>query len=158
MRYLPGSTARLSTLAAGRHWLRRALILPHAALAQSPSFCRRGILRAFAGAYLRRAHGRTAGAAARYFNWRTEFAGIGLINRQLMYGHPFFVAITVLLMGLLCLSWAAELVGTPLGWQMALGCAVFWLARLLIQFVGYSPALWRGKRFKTCVHLLFAGF
>ena len=97
-------------------------------------------------------------AFARYFNWRTEFAAVSLINRQMMYVHTFFVAFTVLLMGLLCLSSAAELVGTPLGQRVALGCAVFWLARLLVQFFGYSPALWRGKRFETFVHMLFAGF
>ena len=41
---------------------------------------------------------------------------------------------------------------------MALGYGVFWLARLLIQFFGYSAELWRGKRFESCVHFLFIGF
>ena len=93
---------------------------------------------------------------ARYFNWRREFAPVSLINRQMMYVHTFFVAFTVLLMGLLCLSSAPELVDTPLGRRVALGCGVFWLARLLVQFVGYSPQLWRGKRFETIVHVIFA--
>ena len=97
-------------------------------------------------------------AFARYFNWRTDFATVSLINRQMMYVHTFFIAFTVLLVGLLCLTSAAELVGTPLGQRVALGCGVFWLARLLIQFFGYSSELWRGKRFETCVHLLFIGF
>ena len=97
-------------------------------------------------------------AFARYFNWRTDFAAVSLINRQMMYVHTFFVAFVVLLMGLLCLSSAAELVGTPLGRRVALGCGVFWLARLLIQFFGYSPELWRGKRFETGVHFIFIGF
>lgn len=97
-------------------------------------------------------------AFARYFNWRTEFAAVSLINRQMMYVHTFFIAFAVLLMGLLCLSSAAELVGTPLGRRVALGCGVFWLARLLIQFFGYSAELWRGKRFETGVHIVFSGF
>ena len=97
-------------------------------------------------------------AFARYFNWRTEFAAVSLINRQMMYVHTFFIAFAVLLMGLLCLSSAAELVGTPLGRRVALGCGVFWLARLLIQFFGYSAELWRGKRFETSVHIVFIGF
>ena len=96
-------------------------------------------------------------AFARYFNWRTDFAAVSLINRQMMYVHTFFIAFTVLLMGLLCLSSATDLVGTPLGRRVALGCGVFWLARLLIQFFGYSPELWRGKRFETFVHIVFAG-
>ena len=98
------------------------------------------------------------GAFARYFNWRTDFAPVSLINRQMMYVHTFFIAFTVLLMGLLCLSSAPELVGTSLGRRVALGCGGFWLARLLIQFFGYSPELWRGKRFETVVHIVFIGF
>ena len=97
-------------------------------------------------------------AFARYFNWRTEFAPVSLINRQMMYVHTFFVAFMVLLMGVLCLTSAPDLVGTPLGRRVALGCGVFWLARLLIQFFGYSPELWRGKRFETGVHVIFIGF
>ena len=97
-------------------------------------------------------------AFARYFKWRTDFAPVSLINRQMMYVHTFFVALMVLLMGLLCLTSAPELVGTPLGHRVALGCGVFWLARLLIQFFGYSSELWRGKRFETGVHIVFAGF
>ncbi len=92
-----------------------------------------------------------------YFGWRREFALVSLINRQMMYVHTFFVALTVLLIGLLCLSSAVELVGTPLGHRVALGIGVFWLARLLIQFFGYSPELWRGQRFETTVHVVFAG-
>ena len=91
----------------------------------------------------------------RYFGWRREFAVVSLLNRQMMYVHTFFVALTVLLIGLLCLSSATELLGTPLGHRVALACGVFWLARLLIQFFGYSPALWRGKRFETAVHVVF---
>ena len=96
-------------------------------------------------------------AFARYFNWRTEFAPVSLINRQMMYVHTFFVAFMVLLMGVLCLTSASDLVSTPLGRRVALGCGMFWLARLLIQFFGYSPELWRGKRFETGVHVVFTG-
>jgi hypothetical protein len=64
--------------------------------------------------------------------------------------HTFFIAFTVLLMGLLCLTSAAELTHTAQG----LGC--FWLARLLIQFFGYSTQLWRGKRFETLIHVAFS--
>lgn len=93
---------------------------------------------------------------ARYFNWRLEFAAVSQINREMMYVHTFFVAFTVFLMGLLCLTSAPELVGTPLGHKLALGCGAFWLARLLIQFFGYSAQLWRGKRFETIIHVLFS--
>lgn len=93
-----------------------------------------------------------------YFNWRREFAVVSLLNRQMIHVHTFFVAFAVGLMGLLCLTSAAELVGTPLGHRVCLGLGVFWLARLLIQFFGYSASLWRGKRFETIIHVLFSLF
>ena len=91
-----------------------------------------------------------------YFDWRRELAVVSLINREMMYVHTSFVALAVLLMGGLCLTSAAELVGTPLGRRVALGLGLFWLARLLIQFFGYSATLWRGKRFETIVHVVFS--
>jgi hypothetical protein len=95
-------------------------------------------------------------AFPRYFGWRRELASLSLLSRQIMYVHTFFVAFMVLLMGLLCTTSAPELLTTRLGHRVALGLGVFWLARLLVQFFGYSADLWRGKRFETGVHLLFS--
>ncbi len=95
-------------------------------------------------------------AFPKYFAWKQELDGLSLINRQMMYVHTFFIALTVILMGVLCLTSSAEITRTPLGRKVALGFAVFWTARLLVQFFGYSPQLWRGKRFETTVHIAFA--
>ena len=92
----------------------------------------------------------------RYFNWKTELAGIALINRQMMYVHTFFIALTVLLTGLLCVSSAYDMVHTRLGGRLALGLFVFWAMRLVIQFFYYSAALWKGKRVETTIHILFS--
>ncbi|GAB3290725.1 hypothetical protein GCM10027348_08230 [Hymenobacter tenuis] len=92
----------------------------------------------------------------RYFNWATELTPLRLINRQMVYVHTLFVALVVLLMGILCLTSAPELVGTGLGRKVSLGLGVFWLLRLLVQFFGYSAELWRGKRFETSVHIVFS--
>ena len=91
-----------------------------------------------------------------YFNWRAELKAVSLINRQLMYVHTFFVALVVFLTGLLCLTSSADLVETKLGHRIALGLFIFWGLRLGVQFSGYSAQLWRGKRFETIVHILFA--
>lgn len=96
-------------------------------------------------------------AFPKYFDWAGDLGSISLINRQLMYVHTFFIALGVLLMGLLCLVAAREIVGTILGHKIALGMAVFWTFRLGIQFFGYSSDLWRGKRFETGIHILFSG-
>ena len=94
----------------------------------------------------------------RYFNWAIELKSLSLMNRQMMTFHTLFIALTVFLIGLLCLSSAKELIETPLGHKIALGLGIFWTIRLIIQFFGYSSALWRGKTFETVVHILFSFF
>ena len=96
------------------------------------------------------------GIFPKYFKWKTDLASLSLFNRQVMYVHTFFIALVVLLMGILCLSSASELITTPLGRKIALGLSVFWTCRLLIQFFGYSPKLWKGKVFETTVHIVFS--
>lgn len=93
---------------------------------------------------------------SRYFNWRQELRPLSLINRQLMYVHTFFVALVVLLIGLLCLTSSAALIETELGHRLAFGLFIFWGLRLFAQFFVYSSELWRGKRLETTVHILFA--
>lgn len=92
----------------------------------------------------------------RRFGWKAEFASIGLLSRQMMYVHTFFIALTILLMGVLCLTSSGELLTSSLGHRISLGFALFWFARLVIQFFGYSSELWKGKRFETVMHIVFA--
>lgn len=92
----------------------------------------------------------------KYFRWSEEMTTISLINRQMMYVHTFFLAIVLLLMGILCLTSAADLSNTSFGRKVALGIGIFWLLRLFIQFFGYSSSLWKGKRFETSVHVVFS--
>ncbi|TDL99868.1 MAG: hypothetical protein C4K58_01050 [Flavobacteriaceae bacterium] len=92
----------------------------------------------------------------KYFNWDKELKSLSLINRQMMTVHTFFIAFTVFLMGLLCLTSAKELVETVLGKKIALGFGIFWIVRLFIQFFGYSAELWKGKTFETSMHVLFS--
>ncbi len=91
----------------------------------------------------------------KYFNWDKELNSLSLINRQMMTIHVIFIALTVFLMGLLCLTSSNELINTDLGKKISLGFALFWTIRLLIQFFGYSSKLWKGKTFETGVHILF---
>ena len=95
-------------------------------------------------------------AFPRYFNWKTELQTLSLINRQMMIVHTFFIALTVFLMGLLCFTSSKELINTRLGQTIALGFAIFWSIRLLIQFFGYSAELWKGKTLETSIHIIFS--
>jgi hypothetical protein len=92
----------------------------------------------------------------RYFKWKAELSLVSDINRQMMYVHAFFIAFGVLLVGLLCLTSSFELTTTLLGRRISLGLGIFSLARLFIQFFGYSSLLWKGKRLETTVHVLFS--
>jgi hypothetical protein len=94
----------------------------------------------------------------KYFSWKQELTKLTLINRQIMYVHSFFIAFAVFLVGLLCITSAHELIETALGKRISLGIGVFWCARLIIQFFGYSSKLWKGKAFETTVHIVLALF
>jgi len=94
-------------------------------------------------------------AFPKYFNWEVELSNLSLINRQMTYIHTLFLALVLLLMGILCLTSSHDLATTPLGKRLTLGFGLFWLLRLIIQFFGYSSTLWRGKKFETIVHILF---
>ena len=91
----------------------------------------------------------------KYFNWEKELTKLSLINKQMMVIHTFFIALAVLLMGLLCLFSTEELTHSSLGKTISLGLAIFWTIRLFIQFFGYSNKLWKGKTFETIVHVSF---
>ncbi len=92
----------------------------------------------------------------KYFNWEKELKSLSLINKQMMEIHTIFIAITVLLMGILCFTSAYDLIHTALGKRVSLGLGIFWFTRLIIQFFGYSSKLWKGKFFETTVHVLFS--
>ncbi len=90
------------------------------------------------------------------FNWKSELSGLSLINRQMMVVHTFFIALTVFLFGVLNLFYSAELALEPFGRVISLGIAFFWIVRLFFQFFVYSKDLWKGKRFETMMHIIFA--
>jgi hypothetical protein len=90
------------------------------------------------------------------FEWKQELSGLNLLNKQMMYVHTFFVALTVFGMGMLSFFCAGELTGTPFGRKISIGIGIFWLVRLYFQFFVYSPELWRGKKFETIIHIFFS--
>lgn len=92
----------------------------------------------------------------KYFKWKDELNLVSHVNRQMMYVHAFFIAFIVFLIGLLCLTSATELTTTNFGKRISLGLGIFWATRLFFQFFVYSQLLWKGKKFETTVHILFA--
>ena len=96
-------------------------------------------------------------AFPRRFGWREELAAVSLLTREIFYVHTFFVCLAVAGMGALCaLDPGALLARSRLGAWAAGGGAVFWAARLYIQFFVYSASHWRGRRFESGVHVGFS--
>src|SRR6188768_3628043 len=94
----------------------------------------------------------------RQFNWKEELRSLSRINREMMYVHAFFIAVVLLLVGMLCLTSSTELIETALGKRVSFGIGIFWIARLYIQFFGYSSETWKGKPFETTAHILLSIF
>lgn len=94
----------------------------------------------------------------RYFQWKQDLAPLSLMNRQMMYGHTFFIALTVIAVGALSFFCPGELITTALGKKLALGLCVFWGLRGFFQLFFYSSELWKGKQFETMMHVLFTIF
>lgn len=93
----------------------------------------------------------------RRFGWGAEIQRLTLFTRQVFVVHCFFIILTLAMMGLLSLLFAPALLQrTPLTTAILGALAFFWLARLFIQFFYYSPALWRGNRFNTAMHVVFS--
>lgn len=94
----------------------------------------------------------------RQFNWKQELSSLSIVNKEMMYVHTFFIAFTLFLIGLLCLTSSTDLITTTFGKRISLGLGIFFFLRLLVQFFGYSSKTWRGKTFETTVHILFSIF
>jgi hypothetical protein len=92
----------------------------------------------------------------KYFNWKSEFQNVSLVNTQMMYVHTFFVAFVFFLMGIFSFFYANEIVSTHLGKTISFGFFIFWFTRLIFQFFVYSSKLWKGKNFETIMHIVFS--
>jgi hypothetical protein len=73
--------------------------------------------------------------------------------------HGFFIALVVGMMGVCSLFYTNALLASgDLSRVVLAGLVVFWLSRLAIQFCVYDPAIWRGRRFYTVMHVVFSTF
>lgn len=93
-----------------------------------------------------------------YFNWKSDFKNVSLINRQMFKVHVLFIALFVMLVGLMNIYLTSGLINSNLGSFICLGLGVFWGLRSVIQFFGYSSQIWKGKFFETSMHVFFSLF
>ena len=92
------------------------------------------------------------------FKWADELPRLSLINRRIFQVHAMFIALILLLSGLLLVGLPHELLTpTPLARAVLGGLAIFWGLRLWLQWFMYDRELWRGKRFETAMQFAFTG-
>jgi len=95
----------------------------------------------------------------RYFKWKNELERLSLLTRQIFEVHCFFISLGVTLVGACTLFYSSALVGSGTLSRIVLaGFVLFWLARLAFQVFVYDPAIWRGHRFYTFMHVIFSVF
>jgi len=71
--------------------------------------------------------------------------------------HTFFIAVVLVLMGLLSAFFAKELMQPdPLSHALCFGLMIFWLLRLGVQWFIYDSRIWRCSRFLTTMHWMFS--
>jgi hypothetical protein len=91
------------------------------------------------------------------FHWREEMSRLSLVNRQIFQVHTIFLVLTLGLFSALLLTCAGALLEpTRLSRAVLIGLTTFWALRMVVQWWFYSPSLWRGHTFNTCVHYGFS--
>jgi hypothetical protein len=74
-------------------------------------------------------------AVPRVLDWRAALGGLDRLSRQLVWVHGAFIVLVIVGFGVLSLLCAGELSGgSPLGRAVCAFVAVFWSARLMVQF------------------------
>lgn len=90
------------------------------------------------------------------FRWREELASVSLLTRQVFWVHSLFIVLVLVLFGTLSLAFSDTLLErTVLAKVVLAGLVIFWGTRFLVQHLIYSPALWRGHRLNTTMHIFF---
>lgn len=90
----------------------------------------------------------------RRFAWLEDSRRLSPINRQIFLVHSFFIALVVLMMGILTLVFGELLVArSPLRDVLLAGLAIFWGLRLIFQLFVYDRRLWRSDLKNTLIHV-----
>jgi hypothetical protein len=93
-------------------------------------------------------------------DWRRELTKLAPLSRQLIWVHGAFIVLVIIGFGAISLALPASLAsGTPLARALCLFIALFWAARLVVQFFLFDakPFL-RSTFLKLGYHTLTAIF
>ncbi len=92
----------------------------------------------------------------KHFDWGVESKKMTAVNGQIFLVHSFFVALVLLLMGVLLFFFTETLLSPSLLARLVLGgLLIFWSCRLVIQLFVYDSGLWKGNKLYTLIHISF---
>lgn len=82
-------------------------------------------------------------------NWKADLAKLEPFNRKLMWVHGGFAVLTIIAFGVLTLVLHSELLrGDPAALGLAAFIAIYWTARIVVDFAYYEHKDWpRGRGF-----------
>ncbi len=97
----------------------------------------------------------------RILNWKPDIDRMSPLVRDVFAIHSWFIALTLVIWGVLTWVFAGEFAHAPTALSRWL-CAVigiFWGVRCILQWTHYSPSHWRGQAGRTVIHwTLFLGY
>jgi len=91
----------------------------------------------------------------RRLNWRRDTRKLTLANRQIFAMHWFYLALLLIMLGLLFTALAPELLRPePLTQAIFLVTTIVWAIRLFAQWFVFDAELWRRDGFNRAIHYL----
>ena len=90
--------------------------------------------------------------------WKEDLKTLTPFNRKLMWTYGGFTVFTITAFGALTLALRTELLsGAPAALGLAAFIGLFWLSRVLVDFLYFSHADWPVGRFMAFGHTLLTG-
>jgi len=85
------------------------------------------------------------------FRWKEDLQQLSMVNRAVIQILNLRMVYIFLLISFLCFRFPTELIQTELGNAIMVGCSLFWIGRLIEQFIFLRVNHWK-------VHVLSASF
>jgi len=86
-------------------------------------------------------------AVPKVLNWRKSLQQLDTLSRQLVWVHGAFIVLVIIGFGLLSLLFAEHLAsGSPLARGVCAFIAIFWAARLIVQFFVFDAQPYASTR------------
>jgi hypothetical protein len=90
----------------------------------------------------------------RMLGWKPDIARMSLLVREVFEIHSWFIALTLVIWGVLTWQFASEMAAhaSPLTSWLCAAIGFFWGLRTVLQWAHYSASHWRGNAPRTVIH------